>query len=153
MDSPQFHWGEPIDDVVKHLLLRALTDVCRSVPSYTSSNSRTRKDVYKFIAHQDENTQRYFLGEFQRLLANPTSETCRANWLLKRKMEDEESEIRNVRARLQNVGNTSGKNGKNLPLIPKKFENEFEQVTSHPLNKKSRGYCRASLCWPLHPVT
>jgi hypothetical protein len=103
MDGSQCRLGESIDDMLDHLLLRALTDVCRSVSSYTSSNGRTRKEVYKFIALQDESTQKYLFEKFGHLVANPTSQTCRASWLLKRKMEDEEAGVRKVRAKLQNM--------------------------------------------------
>jgi hypothetical protein len=112
MDGLQFHWGDPIDNVLKPLLMRTLTDVCHSVPSYTSTNGRTRKDVYNFLAHQDEKTQRIVFDEFQRHLANPTSQTCKASWMLKRKMEDEETKIRNVRARLENISNNLRRHGR-----------------------------------------
>ena len=114
MDDLKFYWGESIDDALKPLLLRGLTDVCRFVPSYTSSNGRTRTDVYKFIASLDENIQKSVFDKFQRILADPTSRTCKANWLLKRKVEAEELEIRNVKAKLEHINNNLRNHGENI---------------------------------------
>ena len=98
-----FHRGTLIEDELKNLQLKAVIKVLRGVQTYTASNGRTRVEAYKFIASLDENTQQEVYEEFQRLLANPTPESCKAIWLKKRKLEDQEDEIRDVKARLDNI--------------------------------------------------
>jgi hypothetical protein len=103
MDAERFRWGASIEEETKHLNLKALTKVLQSVTSYRSSNGQSRKEAYKFIASQDELTQRRIYDDFQGLLANPTSETCKAKWMLKRRLDDEDAKIRDVRARLDDI--------------------------------------------------
>lgn len=103
MSDLRFHWGTLIEDELKNLQLKAVIKVLRAVQTYTASNGRTCVEAYKFIASLDENTQQEVYEEFQRLLANPTQESCKAIWLKKRKLEEQEDEIRDVKARLDNI--------------------------------------------------
>jgi hypothetical protein len=103
MDGLRFHWGTLIEDELKDLQLKAVRKVLRAVQTFTASNGRTLIEAYKFIASLDVNTQKEVYEESRRLLANPTPETCKATWLKKRKLEDQEDEIRDVKARLDNI--------------------------------------------------
>lgn len=96
----QFHWGEGIEKVVKHVKQPTLITICHSTNPEMASKLRTRKDAYQFIASQDALTQGLIFNEIQSLLANPTAQTCTATWLSKRKREEDEKGIRNIRSRL-----------------------------------------------------
>jgi len=100
-----------MDDVLKHLHLKGLTDICRSYASYTPLNGRSRKDIYTFIASVGNDTQEDIINRVQQVLANPTSQSCKKSWMLKRKLEDAEEEIRNVRAKLERMNSNLGSLG------------------------------------------
>jgi hypothetical protein len=103
MDHLRFNEGEADEQILGNLQLNALVDVCRSLPSYTPSKGRTRKDIYRFIGSLEDKCRRGVFDEIQKLLANPTTQTCKRSWMLKRKQEDTEAEIRRVRARLEDI--------------------------------------------------
>jgi hypothetical protein len=111
MNDARFHWGALIEEEAKNLNLKALNQLICMLPSYTASKGRTRKDACRFIALQDESTQRRISNEIQNLLSNPTSDTCKMNWMLKRRHEDEEAEIRQVKSRLDDINNNLRRHG------------------------------------------
>ena len=104
MDDQSFHWGEAIDDKLKFINVVTLTDICKTVPSfYRTSSGRKRKDLYDWIACQDVAIQKEIYERLQQILANPTKETCKLTWMRKRRQEDEQANLRNVRARLDAI--------------------------------------------------
>jgi hypothetical protein len=105
MDNSQVNGGltDAREDILQHLNLKGLIKVCQTLPSFTSSKTRSRKDIYEFIRSLDDNCQESLFKEIQSNLANVSSQTCKRSWILKRKQEDAELEIRNVRARLEGI--------------------------------------------------
>jgi hypothetical protein len=103
MDDLRFHWGALIEAELEPFHLKAVIKVLQMIQTYTSSNGRTRNEAYKFIASRDESTQRDIYEGFRRLLVNPTLESCKSVWLKKRKLEDQEIETRDVKARLDDI--------------------------------------------------
>jgi len=99
----RFHWGELIEDAVKDVKQPALIALCRSAVPHMASAIRSRKDAYQFIASQNPTTQGLIFNDVQALLAKPDIHTCTARWILKRKREEEELEIRNIRSRLDTI--------------------------------------------------
>lgn len=55
--------------------------------------------------------QRQMYDLLQEILASPTKKTCKTTWILKRRQEDAEENIRNVRARLEVINNGLLANG------------------------------------------
>jgi hypothetical protein len=100
MEDLSFHWGEPLDDTIQHLNAQALKDLCQSFIAKSSCPPRTRKDMYVWIESQDMATQRRVSERVNDLLAAADPGTCKKTWILKRKREDEEGNIKAVRARL-----------------------------------------------------
>jgi len=105
MNDPKFAWGEGIDEKLKHINVCTLTDVCRPLPSFKESG-RSHEALYSLLSSQDETRQRQAYKEVQHILANPTNTKCKGTWVAKRKQEDEDTYIRNVKARLESINNS-----------------------------------------------
>lgn len=120
MEGSTFHWGEAIDEMLKHIHAKTLIDVCRSIPSSRrlKSKGNTRKDLYDWLVGEDESNQKRAYQLFQQILTNPTKKTCKTTWVLKRKREDEDITIRNVRTRLDTINNALLMNGMFAFLCP-----------------------------------
>jgi len=114
MDEPRFRWGAVIEEEVKSLNLKVLNRLICSLPAYVSSDGRTRREAFNFIALQDENTQHHITEKAQEMLRNPTSDMCKRSWMLKRKFEVEEEELRRVKSRLDGINNGLQNHGKIL---------------------------------------
>jgi len=53
----------------------------------------------------------------QHILANPTNTKCKGTWVAKRKQEDEDTYIRNVKARLESINNSLSENADGMNLV------------------------------------
>jgi len=115
MNDPKFSWGESIDEKLKHINVRTLTNICRSLPSFKESG-HSREALYNLLSSQDETRQRQAYEEVQHILANPTNTKCKATWIAKRKQENEDSYTRNVRARLESINNSLSQNVNGMSL-------------------------------------
>jgi hypothetical protein len=113
MDDQCFQWPG-MDDTLKNINVRTVTEICKTLPGYNTT-IRKRNDLYKFIASQEPTAQREAHDRFQRILASPTKETCKPTWMVKRRQEDEETNLRNVRARLEDINNSLTIYGTNKP--------------------------------------
>jgi len=117
-DEPQFAWGESMDDVLRHLQVPAVICVCRS---YHASGLQTQHHAYEFIAAQEPITQGLIFNDCQVLLASPDAQTCKASWRSKHKRDEEQTEIRNIQTRLEDINAGLSFNGKFSKLALKSY--------------------------------
>jgi len=113
MEGSTFHWGEAIDETLKHIHVKTLIDICKSIPlsRRLKSKGNTHKDLYDWLVGEDESNQKQAYELFQQILTKPTKKTCKTTWVLKRKQEDDDLAIRNVRTRLDAISNALLTNG------------------------------------------
>ena len=122
MDEYRFHSGEPIDEKLQYVNLRALTPILSAIipgDIRFKLTGRSRKDIYQLLASQEPSIQDEAYINIQQLLANPTKNACKSTWIVKRRQEDEQAELRNVRARLETINNSLNMHGtsKNEKII------------------------------------
>ena len=85
----------------------ALMTICRLMASHgTVATFRTCSDAYRFVASQDETTQRHIFDEARSVLANASIETCTVSWVAKHKKDEEEAEIRSIRRRIDDLNSS-----------------------------------------------
>ena len=72
------------------------------------------KALYSLLSLQDKMRQRQEYEEVQHILANPTNTKCKGTWVAKRKQEDEDTYIRNVKARLESINKSLSENADSM---------------------------------------
>ena len=100
--KPTFRWDEPIDDKMQHLNVPTIKRLCEALPTFGSTRGWSRKGLYDFIADQDSSNQKLVYDKALGLLAE-AGKACKRGWVRKRRAEDEEANLRVVKAKVDQL--------------------------------------------------